>query len=266
MAQSLDQAPTSSPAGPRRRRLTRGSVTVGVVAALAGALFATNAVLFRGGGERHPQDLGELVEVESARQAALAADVSALSEEVAALIERESGRAPDEAIPLEVELASGRLAVVGPGVVVRLWDAPASNAPAGARPDDLVVHQQDLESVMNALWAGGAEAMAIQGNRVTSWTAVRCVGSVLLMAGRTYSPPYEVAVVGNPDALFGALDASPGVQIYLQYVEALGLGWSAETRSAVEIPAVEGTEGVRHATVSTTTAESGPALRNEEMT
>jgi uncharacterized protein YlxW (UPF0749 family) len=229
---------------------------VGLVAALAGALFATNAGLFRGGDERHPQNFTDLVELESARLEELATQVAALRAEVASLIEQESGRTPAlEEVPAETELASGRLAVQGPGVVVQLWDAPQGDAPVGARPDDLVVHQQDLESVMNALWAGGAEAMTIQGDRVTSWTAVRCVGSVLLMAGRTYSPPYEVAVIGDPDALLAALDASPGVQIYLQYVRALGLGWSVRTRPLIEMPAAEGARGLEHAVVA---AASGP--------
>jgi uncharacterized protein YlxW (UPF0749 family) len=227
-------------------------VTVGLVAALAGALFATNAALLRSGGERHPQNLAELVSVETDRMTAAANDVDALRDEITALIEEQRGRVPlAEAPRPDMDLASARLPVSGPGVVVRLWDAPTSvNPPLGARPDDLVVHQQDLESVMNALWGGGAEAMMIQGNRVTSRTAVRCVGSVLLMAAETYSPPYEVAVIGDQRDLLAALDASPGVQIYLQYVQALGLGWSVETRDVIEMPADVGPV-LQHAAVIT---------------
>lgn len=236
----------------RRPRPTRASLSVGLVAALAGALFATNAALFRTSGEdRHPQNLAELVSTESARMESVAAEVTALRAEVQALVEAESTRTPAGGpARLDVGVAAGAVPVEGPGIVVRLWDAPTSNAPVGARPDDLVVHQGDLEAVMNALWAGGAEAMMIQGNRVTSTTAVRCVGSVLLMSARTYSPPYEVAVVGDPDTLLAALDASPGVQIYLQYVDILRLGWSVETKDSIEIPAADGAQDVRHAAVT----------------
>ena len=56
-------------------------------------------------------------------------------------------------------------------------------------PDDLVVHQQDIQGVVNALWAGGAEAMTLMGQRVIATTAVRCVGNTLLLHGAVYSPP-----------------------------------------------------------------------------
>ena len=239
---------SGAPSG--RRAGIRGSITVGLVAALAGALFATNASLFRTGGARHPENLADLVSVESSRLAAASDEVAALRAEVSGLIAAAQGRAP--AVPPPgpaVDVASGRVAVSGPGLTVRLWDAPTDSAPLGARPDDLVVHQQDLVGVMNALWAGGAEAMTIQGNRVTSSTAVRCVGTVLLMAAQTYSPPYEVAVVGDPERLLAALDASPSVQVYLQYVEALRLGWSVETQELIELPAAEGTT-IQHAAVT----------------
>ncbi len=256
MPQEPGPESTSGTAGarpPASRRPRRGSIVAGVVAFIVGILFATNATLFRGATDRHPENLTDLVAVETSRLEAAAEDVEALRAEVSALID--AGRdvpAPTttDADDLPEGLASGRYAVSGPGIVVRLWDAPATAATVDARPDDLVVHQGDLEAVMNALWSGGAEAMTIQGNRVTSRTAVRCVGSVLLMAARTYSPPYEVAVIGDPERLRAALDAAPGVQIYLQYVDALGLGWSVETRDVVDAPATDGVPDPRYATVS----------------
>src|SRR5699024_12559836 len=100
------------------------------------------------------------------------------------------------------EPAAGRVAVEGPGAVVKLWAAPARDPlPDGVGFDDLIVHQQDLEAVINALWAGGAEAMAVQGHRVTSSSSIRCVGNVLLIDSSVYSPPYELSAVGDPRAL-----------------------------------------------------------------
>lgn len=261
MAEPVQRPPAPPRAAAPRPSQKHGTLTVGLVAALAGALFATNAALFRSGAERHPQNLAELVSVESERTSAVAEDVTRLRAEVAELIERE-GVETDVVDPSPaLDIASGRAPVAGPGVVVRLWDAPAENPPEGARPDDLVVHQQDLEAVMNALWAGGAEAMTIQGNRVTSRTAVRCVGSVLLMGTTTYSPPYEVAVIGGQDGLLRALDVAPPVQIYLQYVRALGLGWSVERRDRVEMPAAEGTPGLQHAVARASGgAPAGPSV------
>lgn len=244
--------PAASPSPSRRRPRARHLVAIGVVGVVAGLLFGTSAALFGRPEDRQAQNLAELVEGEGARVEQLTAEVEALRTEVAGLVDEGSTPAPgtDPAgADVAEAAAAGRVAVTGPGVTVSLWDAPTANAPADARPDDLLVHQQDVEGVVNALWAGGAEAMTIQGQRVTFETAVRCVGNVLLLAGVTYSPPYEIAAIGDPDELLRSLYTAPDVQIYLQYVDALGLGWSAVVEESLEMPAAEGPTSFRYATV-----------------
>lgn len=257
-------APGSSGAGspdPGPRRLSRGALAVGAVLALAGMLFATNASVFRDPQAGRPEDLTGLLDVENARLDEASAEVDDLRSQVESLVDTTAGDAEVEGAPEEVAVAAGGVAVSGPGVVVELWDAPTANAPAGTRPDDLLVHQQDLEAVINAMWAGGAEAMTIQGNRVTTTTRVRCVGNVLLLHGRTYSPPYEVAAIGDPGRLQRTLLASTGVRIYLQYVDAVGLGWSLTERAELEMPAADVAGTLQHAEVvaggGASTAASG---------
>ena len=238
--------------GSARRHAVRGTASVALVLALAGVMFTANARLARGEDDRHPQDLGELAERESSRVEALAAQVDGLRAEVERLTGDAAG-AVDTGDPdgnARVALAAGRAAVTGPGVTVRLSDAPA-NGPRrdDVQPDDLVVHQQDLQAVINALWAGGAEAMALQDQRVTATTAYRCVGNVLSLEGRVYSPPYEVRAIGDPRALQEALLASPGIQRYLDWVDAVGLGWSVTTEEVLELPAAEGPGELEHAQV-----------------
>jgi uncharacterized protein YlxW (UPF0749 family) len=114
-------------------------------------------------------------------------------------------------------------------------------------PDDLVVHQQDVQAVVNALWAGGAEAVRLMDQRVISTSAVRCVGNTLILQGRVYSPPYTITAVGDTDRLLGALDESTAVRTYRQYVAAYGLGYRAEKRSDVTIPAYTGALDLRYA-------------------
>src|SRR3569833_1449764 len=80
-------------------------------------------------------------------------------------------------------------------------------------PDDLVVHQQDVQAVGNALWAGGATGMQIMDQRLISTSAVRCVGNTLILQGVVYSPPFRITATGAPDRLRAALDASPEIQI-----------------------------------------------------
>jgi uncharacterized protein YlxW (UPF0749 family) len=117
------------------------------------------------------------------------------------------------------------------------------------RPDDLVVHQQDMEHVINALWSGGAEAMTLQGERVTSTSAFRCSGNILLLHGKVFSPPYVIEAVGDPTALRSALNASPGVATYKQYVDWVALGWSVTTSDELDLPPYTGTTELRYAQV-----------------
>ena len=142
-----------------------------------------------------------------------------------------------------LEPAAGLIPVVGPGISVSMSDAPRDadgNYPAGVEPDDLVVHQQDVQAVVNALWAGGAEAMMIMDQRVLTTSAVRCIGNTLLLQGRTYSPPFVVTAIGDADAMSAALDVQPGVQLLLQYVNKYQLGYEVRVLDSVELPAYDG--------------------------
>jgi uncharacterized protein YlxW (UPF0749 family) len=94
-----------------------------------------------------------------------------------------------------------------------------------------------VQAVIDALWAGGAEVMSIQDQRVTATTAVRCVGNVLLLQGLTYSPPYVIKAIGDSRSLARALSASPDIRTYLKYVKSVGLGWSVARESSVAIKA-----------------------------
>ncbi|HLT83232.1 MAG TPA: DUF881 domain-containing protein [Phototrophicaceae bacterium] len=236
----------------RERRRWNGSVAVGLVAALAGLLFATNATLFDDASERSPTNLVDLARVETARLEENEAAVAELRRQRDSLVDLQQPLTePDPGAKELTALAAGQTPVTGPGVVVELWDAPTPSdlAASGLHPDDLVVHQQDLEAVINALWAGGAEAMMIQDQRITSTSSVRCVGNVLLLHGRHYSPPYRVSAIGDPDELRAAVEGSPGVQVYLQYVQAVGLGWSLEESRTIDMPAYTGSLRLEHARV-----------------
>lgn len=233
----------ASSSSPRSRPL---GWSVGVVGLIAGIMFATNASLFATSpDERRPQNLAQLIHLERERLNETNEEVEELRSEVAELIKNQS---PVSGPSLGTEVAAGRVAVTGPGVVVKLWDAPVRDPlPEGVGPDDLIVHQQDLEAVINALWAGGAEAMAVQGHRVTSRSSIRCVGNVLLIDGSVYSPPYEISAVGEPRSLESSLMSSPQILTYLDYVEALQLGWSLESIDDLDIAADEGSITINYA-------------------
>ncbi|ACZ29055.1 protein of unknown function DUF881 [Xylanimonas cellulosilytica DSM 15894] len=244
------------PALPRLLRLpssagrVRPGLTVAAVAGIAGLMFAASAQLASGSsGLRHPTDLAELVGAEAQRVDQLTETVEALRLEVDDLAAAApTGTTEDPALVRLEGMRVGSVPVTGPGLRVQLDDAPASNISIpNVTVDDLVVHQQDLQHVINALWAGGAEAMTLQGERVIMTSAFRCSGNILLLHGRVFSPPYVVEAVGDPTALRAALAASPGVQRYLGWVQVVGLGWSVRDVDALELPAYTGSTELRFA-------------------
>ena len=243
-----------------RMSLTSVSLTwrlvVPFVFALAGVLFATSAGAARGGELRGGArtDLPELIRAEQQRGVRATALVERLRNPVdaataaAAKADRRISTEIDSAATLT--LAAGTAAVSGPGISVTLDDAPRADdrvIPDGTSPDDLVVHQQDVQAVVNALWATGAEAMQIMDQRVISTSAVRCVGNTLILQGRVYSPPYVVRAIGDPDRLAAGLDQSENVQLFRYYVEHYGLVYRTTRSARLQLPAYEGTLRLLHA-------------------
>jgi uncharacterized protein YlxW (UPF0749 family) len=218
-----------------RRFIARGTLSVALVLALSGALFAANAKFAHGSGDRHPQDLVELTKAEAKRVERLSTQVDDLHADVVGLTDAENAQSGTQVgEPSAGYLVEGGLVPVeGPGLTVRLNDAPVDSPRRDdVSPDTLVVHQQDIQAVMNALWAGGAEAIEIMDQRIISTSAIHCVGNVLRLHGRIYSPPYDIRAIGDPDRLRRALSASPAVQDYVRDANRVGLGWSVSDASA----------------------------------
>jgi uncharacterized protein YlxW (UPF0749 family) len=230
-----------------------------VVAALAGLLFATIATTAAGTDLRNDRrpDLPGLIAERKRQVADEEARAAALRHDIEQQTDNQAGsdaRVADQRARRDAERGdAGLVAVHGPGLTVRLDDAPRradGSRPPGARPDDLVVHQQDVQAVVNALWAGGGEAMMIMGVRVIATSAVRCVGNTLLLDGRVYSPPFAVTTIGDPDRLQRALDAAEGVRLFRQAVADYGLGYEVRVEEDVTVPAYDGSIALGSARVS----------------
>lgn len=156
-------------------------------------------------------------------------------------------------------VAAGTRALVGPGLVVTLNDAPRGQpVPPGTDPNLLLVHQQDLQAVINALWAGGAEGISLQGQRIISTTGVKCVGNTVVLQGVPYSPPYRIVGLGNSRAMYRSLLSSPAVQNYRDYIPPpYNLGWSLKSERRLGIPAFSGPLAAQFATPSTSAPDTG---------
>jgi uncharacterized protein YlxW (UPF0749 family) len=240
---------------PRRRpgHSPGWSIAVPVIALAAGLLFTTSATTADGTPLREDRrlELAELIVERQERVADAEAVMAPLQADVAALTSAIAGAdtpVRDEQVRADrYRVAAGFSALVGPGLTVTLDDAlrPDGLRPDGAEADDLLVHQEDMQATVNALWAGGAEAMSIMGVRVISTSAVICVGPVLLLHGRPYSPPYVITAIGDPDELRAALAASPGVQLFREAADAYGLGYRETVEEEVTVPAFDGTSTLR---------------------
>ncbi|HRA76126.1 MAG TPA: DUF881 domain-containing protein [Propionicimonas sp.] len=220
-------------AGPDRGRL----LTFGVLA-VAGLMVTVGALTARGGDLRPSAntDLVDLLNAESRRNAELAERAATLQAEVDSLASR-LGQVPEAEGAGELEQAAGAVAVIGPGVTVTLDDAPLSVKPAGVDAELLVVHQQDIQAVVDALWSGGAEAMTVQGQRVTARTGIKCVGNTVVLHGVPYAPPYVVTAIGDAQALQAALEGSDYLRNYRDYARAYRLGYAEAVEAEVTLPA-----------------------------
>ena len=230
----------------RRGRPTPWRVAVVVVCLIAGLLLGT-ARSYSAGQDisNRSVDLSAIVDDAEHRVTGADARAAQLQTQIdaAAAGDLSPRVAQARARATALEAAAGLTPVTGPGLRVTMSDAPRDadgNYPAGVDPDDLVVHQQDVQSVVNALWAGGAEAMMIMDQRVLTTSAVRCIGNTLLLQGRTYSPPFVVTAIGASDAMIAALDVEPGVQLLRQYVDRFALVYETTSVDQVTLPAYDG--------------------------
>lgn len=223
--------------------------------ALAGLIFVTSFNTAKGTNLRTDDSLlklSDLIQQRSAKNGALGDSTAAVREDVDALAQRDDGSTKAEDARLSaLEQAAGTEKLSGDALTVTLNDAPpnAQAAPGYPEPraNDLVIHQQDLQAVVNALWKGGAKGIQVMDQRLISTSAVRCVGNTLILQGRVYSPPYKITAVGDQGALEKAMTASPAIQNYQLYVKAYGLGWKVDEREAVTLPGYSGTVDLHYA-------------------
>ena len=234
-----------------------------VVFVVAGTLFVTSSLAARGLDLRASSvtDLDTVVRQERQRTDDLQGKVGALTRDVKAL-----GENVDDAqvSDLQDDVAAlrgpaGFEEVHGPALTVVLSDAPKDEINSAVEngevtADQLVVHQQDIQAVVNALWAGGAEAMTLQDQRVISTTGIKCVGNTVVLHGVPYAPPYEITAIGDLDALRAALDSSDYIAGYKTYVDAHNLGYEVSTKDDVTMPAYDGSSDLRYAEAKSPTA------------
>ena len=227
----------------------RGRVGPSAVAGFVGFLLTTgllNPLPGRVSVQAPEQErLASLIRTEQSRSSELRFTADELRRQVAGFQKaRGAGPAgPSEALATIRELM-GLVAAEGPGVVVALDDSTEEESPSG-NLNDLVIHSQDVQAVANGLWAAGAEALAVNGQRVVPTSAVLCVGNTLLINGTVHSPPFRFSALGaNLQATFMS---DPLVKRFAEDADRFKLGFKVESRDRLSVPAYTGTAKVRFA-------------------
>jgi uncharacterized protein YlxW (UPF0749 family) len=248
-------SPAASPPGSaddsalsRAKRVRRvWQVGTPLVAILSGALFVVSAESSEGTDLRPGRytDLSAIVSSESRDVAGLKARAARLNEEVQDLTAEVGSKKVDEinAKVRKLQGPAGRDQVTGPGVTVTLSDADES-----VRDDSdidvnyLLVHQQDIQAVVNAMWLGGATAVTIAGQRVITTTGIKCSGNAVRLHGIPYGQPYVISAVGDQDALVNALMDSHYLQIYREQAANpdIAVGWDLKRESVITAPGYQG--------------------------
>lgn len=225
---------------------------VPVVAMGGGVLFGVSASSSQG-GELRPtsSNLAGVVQDASKRVDRQQRGVNGLRGEIQQLTAQHPSNSRLSALTKQSKSlapAAGLRPVKGKALRVTLTDSTrdVSSLPQDGTTDWLVVHQQDVQGVVNALWRGGATAMMLMDQRVISTSAVRCVGNTLILQGRVYSPPFTITAIGPTKALRQALNRDPAVKNYRAYVDLAGLGYKVEELDG-KFPAYGGSLTLRHA-------------------
>ena len=213
-----------------------GSAAVAFVVVVAATLTPPDAEV------RLPRQyrLAGLIERQQATAEQLRAEVADLREEVERL---GSSAAARQQASAELEQAlevlgrqAGLSPVAGPGLTVSLSDSDLTESPSG-NVNDLVIHSEDVRAVVNALWRAGAEAIAVNGQRLVGTSAVVCVGNTLLVNGTVHSPPYVAAAIGADRSRF---DGDPLMRRLRREALAFRLGFSVESVPELRVSGFEG--------------------------
>jgi uncharacterized protein YlxW (UPF0749 family) len=144
----------------------------------------------------------------------------------------------------ETKLFAGLSEVTGPGVVVTLMDSKKDRL-IGVDPQSYLIHDRDIRDVVNELRAAGAEAVEVNGQRITVSSSIRCAGPIILINQDEMANPFTIQAIGDPDKLLSALNIKNGV---LDQIRTFGSDMArSEKRAQLRLPAFAGSTHIKYA-------------------
>jgi uncharacterized protein YlxW (UPF0749 family) len=224
-------------AEPRRRRIgPAGAIAIAVFAVLA----VTAAVQTSQDSVSQERERRALIDQIKGGKAALAAD-----RKTVAGLQADNGRLQTEVLRNHaaasgvlrelrlLALRSGTSAVHGPGVEIVVDDA------RNAQHDRNKVLDEDLQTLVNGLWAAGAEAISINRERLTGLSPIRHAGSAITVNFNRLSPPYRILAIGDPKTLQSQFAETASGQTWFDVQRQFGLRFSMHTQGSLRLPAAE---------------------------
>lgn len=189
------------------------------------------------------EDLTQQVSTVSQERDALIEEVLSLREKLKNARQTDPAMADLEADIQKANLSAGLVPVEGPGVIITVTDS-VSELQSGENPNISIVHDSDLLMLVNELKASGAEAISINGERITARSEIRCAGTLILVNWNKIGPPFIIKAVGNPDTLESGMLIKGG---YMGSLEILGIQASIEKAEKLNIPAYSGSMNFTYA-------------------
>jgi uncharacterized protein YlxW (UPF0749 family) len=221
------------------RRPGRPGMAALVVLAVFGVLVATAAVQTSRNADESASSRESLVEQVKARRAALTdrrTTIRELQADIAArrasdLAATEQGRELRDRLS-RLGLATGSVAARGPGVRVRVDDAPGATDPAK------MVQAGDVQKLVNGLWQVGAEAISVNGQRLTAVSPIRDAGSAITVNFVSLRRPYTISAIGDPDTMAADLVDTAGGQQWVN-LQSIGLLFDVTNEDSMLLPAAK---------------------------
>ena len=247
----------------RSVRLAAATVALGLVIGIGGSALRTSA------SANSAARSGLVGQIEDARAVTdgRTQQVQELRVAVSGLQAGLAGGA-DAQLPL-LEAAAGAVAVQGPGFVVTLDDAPTSAVRGqGLDPRDLeqsqgTVMAVDVQTLVNGLWQAGAEAISINGQRLTSTSAIRFAGQAILVDFRPLARPYVISAIGDSSRLPANFADGPAGTYAATLVSTYGIVVKTEVADQLDLPAAN-TLTTRHAQAVADIGDTGSASSPQE--
>jgi len=235
-------------------RITRLQAALAVVLAVAGFFAVTqirNELLIRQQlrvPSQRLEELGFALREMERNRAVMEAQIEQIHGQLHAYEQAAAqGRAQLESLGRELETfraQAGHVPLAGPGVVVELDDSPFPLRP-GDDPNTVILHYTDLQGVLNELWASGAEAVAVNDERMVASTGLNCVGTTIILNAKRIAPPYRIAAVGDVEQMARYLRRPDGV---LAGLRSFGFPVKVTTAGRLTVPAYRGSYRFTHAT------------------